>query len=161
MNRERAISMDQIRDAGPAAEEPDRARRAALRRLGRFAATTPPAVTLLLVATRKADAGPGISGEVSSKTLKSVDGNVDEASLLSAVAALPVDRWRYKPETGLSQQLHIGPYAEDFKASFGIGDGVTINTTDALGICLAAIKALTARVASLEAELRAKTGDEQ
>ena len=153
--------MDQIKDAGPAAEKPDEARRAALRRLGRFAAVTPPAVTLLLAATREAKAGPGSSVMLSSKSLKAVDGNVDEAGLLSAVAALPVDRWRYKPETGLSQQLHIGPYAEDFKASFGIGDGVTINTTDALGICLAAIKALTARVASLEAELRAKTGEGQ
>ena len=153
--------MNEVKDAQIPSEKPDEARRQALRRLGRFAAVTPPAVTLLLAAD-KANAGPGIpSQQTSSKALKSTEGNVDEADVLSAVAALPVDRWRYKSETGLSQQLHIGPYAEDFKASFGVGDGVTINTTDALGVCLAAIKALTARVASLEAELRERSGEKE
>ncbi len=152
--------MSEIKNAEIRAEKPDEARRAALRRLGRFAAVTPPAVTLLLAAG-KVNAGPGIPSPTSSKALKAVDGSVDEADVLSAVAALPVDRWRYKEETGLSQQLHIGPYAEDFKASFGVGDGVTINTTDALGVCLAAIKALTARVATLEAELRERSGEGQ
>jgi hypothetical protein len=97
----------------------------------------------------------------SSKLLKTAQGSVDETGVLNAVAALPVDRWRYTAETGLSQQVHIGPYAEDFKASFGVGDGVTINTTDALGVCLAAIKALAARVETLEAELREKSGEEK
>ena len=102
-----------------------------------------------------------ISGITSSKLLKTAQGSVDETGVLTAVAALPVDRWRYKAETGLSQQVHIGPYAEDFKASFGVGDGVTINTTDALGVCLAAIKALAARVETLEADLREKSGEEK
>ena len=152
--------MDEGKDTRAPADEPDQARRAALRRLGKFAAVTPPAVTLLLVTTAKPKKAQAVS-VTSSKQFKTAEGIVDETGVLGAVAALPVDRWRYKPETGLSQQLHIGPYAEDFKSSFGIGDGVTINTADALGVCLAAIKALAARVETLESELREQSGDAQ
>ena len=151
--------MDQVEDAQAPADKPDQVRRAVLRRLGKFAAVTPPAVTLLLATVTKPRVAQGVSG-FSSKQLKLSEGVIDETGILSAVAALPVDRWRYKTETGLSQQLHIGPYAEDFKAFFGVGDGVTINTTDALGVCLAAIKALAARVETLERELRERSGDE-
>ena len=151
--------MEKLKEATALPDEPNQARRIALRRLGRFAAVTPPAVTLILAAVTKPAAA--VASNFSSKQLKTAQGSVDETSVLSAVAALPVDRWRYKAETGLSQQVHIGPYAEDFKASFGIGDGVTINTTDALGVCLAAIKALAARVEALEAELREKSGEEK
>jgi hypothetical protein len=152
--------VDEFKEAKAQADAPNRARRIALRRLGKFASVTPPAITLLLAAASKSKAAV-ISGITSSKLLKTAQGSVDETGVLTAVAALPVDRWRYKAETGLSQQVHIGPYAEDFKASFGVGDGVTINTTDALGVCLAAIKALAARVETLEAELREKSGEEK
>lgn len=80
---------------------------------------------------------------------------MDAASMLAGVAALAVEAWRYKPETGLEQQTHIGPYAEDFRAAFGVGDGVTIDPIDAVGVCLAAIKALSQKVEALEAELQA------
>jgi hypothetical protein len=151
--------MDEVKDAPAPADRPDPVRRATLRRLGKFMAVTPPTLTLLLAASAKPKAAQAASVVFSSKQLKTSEGVIDETGVLDAVAALPVDRWRYKAETGLSQQLHIGPYAEDFKAFFGVGDGVTINTTDALGVCLAAIKALTARVATLEAELRQKSGE--
>ena len=83
------------------------------------------------------------------------EGSADAAGVLSAVACLTVDRWTYKPETGLEQRTHIGPYAEDFRAAFGVGDGVTISSIDAIGVCLAAIKALSAKVESLEADVQA------
>jgi hypothetical protein len=135
-------------------------RRAALKRIGRFVAVTPPVVTLLLSISARPRAAQAASPPLeSSKKLKTTEGGIDESGVLDAVASLTVDRWRYKEETGLSQQVHIGPYAEDFRAAFGIGDGVTINTTDALGVCLAAIKALAARVESLEAELKQKSGE--
>jgi len=130
------------------------ARRALLRKLGRFAAVTPPAVTLLLAATAKPNKAQAASG-FSSKSLKSAAGKVDTASILAGVAALPVDAWRYKPATGLEQQTHIGPFAEDFQAAFGVGNGVTISTIDAIGVCLAAIKALSERVDTLKGELQA------
>jgi hypothetical protein len=128
-------------------------RRAVLRRLGRFAAVTPPVVVLLLAMRSKPAEAQVISIPASSRQLKSADGKLDDEAVLSGVAALAVERWRYKAETGLEQSEHIGPYAEDFRQIFGVGDGVTISTTDALGVCLAAIKALSARVETLEQEL--------
>lgn len=87
---------------------------------------------------------------LSSRKFKVPEASVDNDAVLQAVATLPVDRWHYKPEMGLSAEPHIGPYAEDFRTAFGLGDGVTINLVDALGVCLAAIKALSAKVAVLE-----------
>jgi hypothetical protein len=135
-------------------------RRATLKKLGRFATVTAPTVTLLLAAQTKpgraASPSPCRSncGVASSRAFKTAKAEIDTASVLAGVAALPVDAWRYKPETGLEQQTHIGPYAEDFRSAFGVGDGVTISTIDAIGVCLAAIKALSERVESLEAELQ-------
>ena len=67
------------------------------------------------------------------------------------MSALPVEARRQKPETGLETRPHIGPYAEDFQAAFGVGDGATINPIDAIGVCLAVIWALSQRVEDLEA----------
>jgi hypothetical protein len=129
-------------------------RRATLKKLGRFATVTAPTVTLLLAAqTKPSRALPPSPCRASSRAVKTVEGGIDTASVLAGVAALPLDAWRYKPETGLEQQTHIGPYAEDFRAAFGVGDGVTISTIDAIGVCLGAIKGLTAKVEALEAEL--------
>ena len=49
--------------------------------------------------------------------------------------------------------LPVGSYAEDFQAAFGVGDGVTISPIDAIGVCPAAIQALSQKVESLEAQL--------
>ena len=138
-------------------------RRATLKKLGRFASVTAPTVTLLLAAqtkpSRAATPSPcAAPSPSSSRALKTAKAEVDAAGILAGVAALPVDAWRYKPETGLEQQTHIGPYAEDFRRAFGVGDGVTISTVDAVGVCLAAIKALSEKVEGLETELRARQG---
>ena len=132
-------------------------RRATLKKLGRFATVTAPTVTLLLAAQTKPSQAksPSPCQRCSSRAIKSAEGAIDAAGVLAAVGALPIDAWRYKPETGLEQETHIGPYAEDFKAAFGVGDGVTISTIDAIGVCLTAIKALSEKVETLEAELRA------
>lgn len=130
------------------------ARRAALRRIGRFALVSAPAVTLMLALRSKpAKAGPGSPSSPSSRSFKNADGSIDAIALLAAVEALPVETWHYKEETGLGTQPHIGPYAEDFRAAFGVGDGVTINPADAIGVCLAAIQALSQKIESLEAQL--------
>jgi len=136
-----------------------KSRRATLKKLGRFATVTAPTVTLLLAAqtkpSRAATPSPSpCSVQSSSRALKTEKAEIDTASILAGVAALPVDAWRYKPETGLEQQTHIGPYAEDFRNAFGVGDGVSISTIDAIGVCLAAIKALSEKVEGLEAELQ-------
>jgi hypothetical protein len=138
----------------PAHAEPDQSRRAAMKKLGRFAIATAPAVTLMLAAGSKSAKAVPCSSCGSSRSIKTPDGSIDTAALLAAVAKLPVETWRYKAETGLETRPHIGPYAEDFQAAFGVGDGVTINPIDAVGVCLAAIQALTQKVESLEAELK-------
>jgi hypothetical protein len=130
-------------------------RRAVLKKLGRFAAVTVPTVTLLLAASTKPAKAPCTSC-VSSRQFKTVGEDIDATAVLDGLAGLAVERWRYKSETGLEQGEHIGAYVEDFQAAFGVGDGVTISNIDAIGVCLAAIKALSAKVESLEAELRTR-----
>jgi hypothetical protein len=138
----------------PAETQTSKQRRALLKKLGRFAAVTAPTVTLLLATTAKPKKAVAASPVFSSRQLKTIGEDIDAGVILAAVSSLPVGRWRYKSETGLEQETHIGPYAEDFKAAFGIGDGVTISTIDAIGVCLAAITALSAKVDSLEEGLQ-------
>jgi hypothetical protein len=145
---------DKITTARGDTETTDQARRAALAKLGRFAAVSAPAVTLMLAAGGKPANAQPCSPCISSRTFKTPEGSIDTTALLAAVATLPVETWRYKAETGLETRPHIGPYAEDFQAAFGVGDGVTINPIDAVGVCLAAIQALTQKVEALEAELK-------
>ncbi len=71
---------------------------------------------------------------------------VDGEALLKALAILPIQRWNYKAEN--DTVLHIGPTAQAFRAAFGLGhDEKHIATVDADGVALAAIQALTRRLA--------------
>jgi hypothetical protein len=47
----------------------------------------------------------------------------------------------------------VGSHAKDFQAAFGVGDGVTFSPIDAIGVCPAAILALSQKVESLETQL--------
>jgi len=82
-----------------------------------------------------------------SKDLKENKQEIDHNAVLEGVESLPVESWTYK-EDG---KQHIGPYAEDFKEIFGVGDGKQIAGVDAIGVCLSAIKSLIKRVKELEA----------
>jgi len=92
-------------------------------------------------------------GGISSKALKTEKATIDYNAVLAALEAVPVERWRYidgaVPDD--INESHIGPYAEDFLSAFSVGDGRTINFMDAIGVSLACIKALAARVEELEA----------
>lgn len=92
--------------------------------------------------------GPMAMGAAKSSRAFKTD-NRECEPLLEKVGKLDVERWRYKPLHGGGPE-HIGPYAEDFKEVFGLGDGVTISYTDAIGICLKAIQELQAEVKSLK-----------
>jgi hypothetical protein len=75
---------------------------------------------------------------------------VDPQAVLDKVAALPISTWRFKQ----TDELHMGPMAQDFAASFGLGvDDKHINLTDISGVALAAIKALNAAVSAKDAQL--------
>ena len=72
------------------------------------------------------------------------------SEILERVAALPVTRWRYKKEPDAA---HIGPVAEDFYSSFGVGaDDAYIAALDGNGVALAAIQGLYELVKELQAE---------
>lgn len=76
---------------------------------------------------------------------------IDKDEILKKVAQLPISSWSYKHEPDTT---HIGPMAQDFHAIFGLGDDEKrIATLDTSGVALAAIKALTDKVAKLETQL--------
>lgn len=66
---------------------------------------------------------------------------------LNRIASMPVSQWRYKPETGLGTEQHIGPMAEDFNTIM-MGQrrpSPTISVVDSLGSLTSAVKALERR----------------
>lgn len=76
--------------------------------------------------------------------------DITHEATLEKLEDLPVERWRYKEGLGLGDRDHVGPYAEDFRETFGIGDGKTINYLDAIGVGLSATKGLAKKVRLLE-----------
>ena len=141
MNKENELDRDEAEDR----------RREFLKRVGTAAAVAP-AVALLLAANAKpAKAGDPyvvrVTATISAKRLKEF--KRPTRPLLAAVEMLPVERWKYKKGVA-DEGEHIGPYAEDFRELFGVGDGETINVIDALGVCLKAIQELSAKVNDLE-----------
>ena len=72
--------------------------------------------------------------------------------VLDAVKQLRVEKWQYKPGEGDGGE-HIGPYAEEFTAKTGLGDGKGISIIDALGVNMGATKELSAQVDELAAKV--------
>ncbi|WP_191057809.1 tail fiber domain-containing protein [Geminicoccus harenae] len=97
----------------------------------------------------------GSAAIMSDATVKTDKRPVDVAAILAAVSGLPVERWRYLPGVADGGE-HIGPYAQDVQAAFGVGDGKTLSPVDLFGILFASVQALTAEVAALKAEREAR-----
>jgi hypothetical protein len=112
-----------------------------------------PTNPLHLVSGARCTAG-GVWTNASDANLKENFQPVDADELLEKVAALPITKWNYRSED--PSITHIGPTAQDFLKTFGVGgDDKSISTIDPSGIALVAIQALLERVESLEAELSA------
>ena len=79
----------------------------------------------------------------SSKELKEDKRPVEGA--LDAVNSMPVEQWKYK-EGVADEGEHIGPYAEDFAAATGKGDGKAINLMDSVGLTMKAVQELSSKV---------------
>lgn len=74
---------------------------------------------------------------------------VDSQDVLEQVAALPITMWSYIEEG--EDVRHMGPMAQDFYETFGLGySPESIPTVDADGVALASIKALYERNLELE-----------
>lgn len=84
---------------------------------------------------------------------------INRKDLLSKIAALDITEWNFKSEK--SEVRHVGPMAQDFHASFGLGDrDDRIAPLDTSGVALAAVQGLQQelaerdqRIAELEARL--------
>jgi len=95
--------------------------------------------------------GSGTWASLSDRNAKTDIEPLDDDSILAKVAALPVSAWRYKTENGVR---HLGPMAQDFYASFGVGeDNRHITSIDEDGVALAAIKALDATLAGKSVQI--------
>jgi hypothetical protein len=76
----------------------------------------------------------------------------DPAAILDKVSRLPISIWTYRSEP--TDVRHLGPMAQDFRASFGLGDDDrTYFAVDAQGVALAAIQALDRLVADQKGQI--------
>ncbi len=91
---------------------------------------------------------------------KNFHGGINTSEILDKVSKLSLHRWSYKAQDDSIQ--HIGPTAQDFHATFGLGDNnTTISTLDPDGVALAAIQELAkqneqkdTKIADLEARVK-------
>jgi hypothetical protein len=94
--------------------------------------------------------GTCISACFSDRALKANFGTVDAADMLRRVQELPISTWNYTRDD--PSVRHIGPMAQDFAATFGVGgDDRHIHPIDGQGVALVAIQGLAALVADLGA----------
>lgn len=64
--------------------------------------------------------------------------------ILQKLQSLQIYNWRYKG----GGVAHIGPMAEEFHETFGVGDGITLNIFDLLGVLLGAVRELSLKGAN-------------
>jgi hypothetical protein len=100
----------------------------------------------------------GVWTNASSRSFKEGFVAVDVAAVLDKLVALPVQTWVYKASHDEGQ--HMGPFAEDFASTFGLGnDEKHIATVDESGVAFAAIQGLNRKVENENAALRAQNAD--
>jgi hypothetical protein len=96
--------------------------------------------------------GGGVWTNNSDRNLKENFEPVDGQDVLDRLAELPITTWNYRVED--PSVRHMGPVAQDFYATFGLGsDDRHIAALDAAGVALAAIKGLFAENQALEEEV--------
>jgi hypothetical protein len=94
-------------------------------------------------------AGSGVFNCTSSRTTKENFTGVDGNDVLARLRKVPVSTWNYIAEG--QQSRHLGPMAEDFYTAFQLGTtDKAIGIQDAVGVSLAAVKALDARTLELQ-----------
>jgi trimeric autotransporter adhesin len=94
-------------------------------------------------------AGSGVFNCTSSRTTKENFSQVSGEEILASLRKVPVSTWNYIAEG--QQSRHLGPMAEDFYGAFRLGTtDKAIGIQDAVGVSLAAVKALDARTVELQ-----------
>ncbi|MFM7808066.1 MAG: tail fiber domain-containing protein, partial [Planctomycetota bacterium] len=111
----------------------------------------------LIVWSNSGASGFNASGALftpSDRNVKNTFTAVDEGEVLEKLANLPVTKWHYRND---DKTWYMGPMAQDFQASFGLGDKDTvIHTVNADGVALAAIKGLNTKVEDKSKALEAR-----
>jgi hypothetical protein len=105
-------------------------------------------------------AGGGSWNNLSDRNMKANFAPVNTREILRGVLSLPISTWNYKSQD--TSIRHIGPMAQDFFATFKVGEGnKTIATIDPDGVALAAIQGLNeelkdrdAKIESLQEQLK-------
>lgn len=86
---------------------------------------------------------------MSSKEIKE---NKQPFEALGALEQMPVEKWDYKAGQG-DGGTHVGPYAEDFQAATGIGDGKSIDALSMIGVTMGAVRELAQEVKGMKAQI--------
>ncbi|MDO8983012.1 tail fiber domain-containing protein [Cypionkella sp.] len=86
---------------------------------------------------------------MSSKEIKE---NKQPFEALGALEQMPVEKWDYKQGQG-DGGTHVGPYAEDFQAATGIGDGKSIDALSMIGVTMGAVRELAQEVKGMKAQI--------
>lgn len=73
---------------------------------------------------------------MSDRNVKKDIAPIESKSFREKLKDLPLYTWKYKGE----KTTHMGPMAQEFKKIFGVGDGKTIHSADAIGVFLASAK---------------------
>jgi hypothetical protein len=98
--------------------------------------------------------GPEAPVHVSDRNLKDNFAAVDGRVVLARLAGIPILTWNYKADSPLVR--HMGPMAQDFYATFGLGDtDKAIYEVDAQGVLFAAVQALYEMAQEKDAEIAA------
>jgi hypothetical protein len=88
----------------------------------------------------------------SDRNAKTSLATVDRYQILEHLSRLPITTWSYK--TQMPHVRHLGPTAQDFYESFGLGvDDKYISMVDADGVALAAIQGLYGLVKEKEGQI--------
>ncbi|HUD49041.1 MAG TPA: tail fiber domain-containing protein [Candidatus Baltobacteraceae bacterium] len=104
---------------------------------------------LIIAGAFTADGGVNLSSD---RNLKENFTPIDSRQILDKVAALPISSWDYKADPA---SRHVGPMAQDFKASFQLGsDDKHIGVVDEGGVALAAIQGLNEKLEEKDAEIQ-------
>jgi hypothetical protein len=94
----------------------------------------------------------GVWQNASDRNRKHLFEAVSGEDVLTRLRRLPLTRWSYK--TDQPSVRHLGPMAQDFYRTFGLGqDSLSIGTVDADGVALAGVQALDARTRQQQGQL--------
>jgi hypothetical protein len=99
--------------------------------------------------------GSGAWSNLSDRETKTNYTPVDGRDVLVRLATVPINIWSYKAQAPSIR--HVGPSAQDFYATFGLGeDDRHISTVDADGVALAAIQGLYQLVQRQDTQIAAQ-----